>query len=189
MAPLVTTTVTPAAIIAQAGQATNLTVTNAGTSGYPVNVSWTATPTTGSGITVSPGSGRATLAPGASASTQIAVTPATQGTTQLPVTTSVAAGRLTLPGSGAYPQLTVPYTSTSAAFDNTGITDDSDHSPGNFDGYGNSFSAEALSDAGIPPGGQVASGGVSFSWPSAAAGDPDNVLAAFVPLPSGKTVA
>jgi hypothetical protein len=77
--------------------------------------------------------------------------------------------------SGAETQ--VPYPSLSAGFNNVSITDDSDHGPGNIDGGGNSFSAEALAAAGLSPGGAFAFDGVTFTWPSAAAGTNDNIEA------------
>ncbi len=80
----------------------------------------------------------------------------------------------------AQESVTHPYPSLSAAYDNVGITSDSDTSPGDFDGTGDSYSAQALA-AGTPnpltPGGTVSIGGVPFTWPNVAAGQPDNVLA------------
>jgi beta-glucosidase len=61
-----------------------------------------------------------------------------------------------------------------AAYDNTGITNDSDSVPGNFDGVGNSFSAQALAAVGITLGGTVTAGGVVFTWPDVPAGQPGN---------------
>ena len=47
----------------------------------------------------------------------------------------------------------------------------------NFDGQGYSYSAQALQSAGAAPGQTVAiSGGVTFAWPSAAPGSPNNVI-------------
>lgn len=69
----------------------------------------------------------------------------------------------------------VPYASLEAAYDNVGITDDSDHSPGDFDGSGNSYSTQALSAAGITPGNTVEKSGISYTWPDVAAGVKDNV--------------
>ena len=70
--------------------------------------------------------------------------------------------------------------SLAAAYDNVGITDNSDPTPGNFDGTGESFSAQALA-AGTPTpltaGGQATFGGTTFTWPSAASGTADNVIA------------
>lgn len=71
--------------------------------------------------------------------------------------------------------VTVPYASVPAAFNNVGITDDADHSPGNFDGSGNSYSAQALAAVGITPGATITKGGVAFTWPNVPAGTPDNV--------------
>jgi beta-glucosidase-like glycosyl hydrolase len=71
----------------------------------------------------------------------------------------------------------VPYASLSSGFNNVSITDDGDHSPGNLDGGGNSFSAQALAAAGLNPGQPFTSNGLTFTWPSAAAGTNDNVEA------------
>src|SRR6202034_2076116 len=73
-----------------------------------------------------------------------------------------------------------------AAYNNTGVSDNSDAAAPDYDGVGDSYSAQALA-AGTPtpltPGGQVTVGGTTLTWPSAAAGTPDNVVAA------GQTVA
>ncbi|HSZ38959.1 MAG TPA: glycoside hydrolase family 3 C-terminal domain-containing protein [Trebonia sp.] len=76
---------------------------------------------------------------------------------------------------------TVPYSSLAATYNNIGISDNTDEAAANYDGSGDSFSAEALA-AGTPtaltPGQQVTVGGTTFTWPSAAAGSPDNVVTA-----------
>jgi beta-glucosidase len=81
-------------------------------------------------------------------------------------------------GTGT-PTTGAPYSSLAAAYDNVGITDNSDPAPGNFDGTGDSFSAQALA-AGTPTaltaGGQATIGGTTFTWPSAV-GAPDDVIA------------
>jgi beta-glucosidase len=73
----------------------------------------------------------------------------------------------------------VPYTSLAAAYNNTGISDNSDEAAANYDGVGDSYSAQALA-AGTPtpltPGQQVTIGGTTFTWPAAAPGTPDNVV-------------
>ncbi|HET9075945.1 MAG TPA: glycoside hydrolase family 2 TIM barrel-domain containing protein [Acidimicrobiales bacterium] len=74
--------------------------------------------------------------------------------------------------------LLVGFGSLAAAFDNAGISDDSNVDSADFDGVGNSFSAEALSAAGLSPGTELTHNGVSFTWPDVAAGRPDNVVAA-----------
>jgi hypothetical protein len=65
-----------------------------------------------------------------------------------------------------------------AGRDNVGITSESDPAPGDFDGDGNSFSAEKLADVGLTPGGTVAALGATFTWPDVPPGTPDNVRAA-----------
>jgi beta-glucosidase len=80
-------------------------------------------------------------------------------------------------GSGT-PTVGAPYSSISAAYDNAGISDNADPSAADFDGTGDSFSAQALA-AGTPTaltsGSQATIGGTTFSWP--AAGTNDNVIA------------
>jgi lysophospholipase L1-like esterase len=71
-----------------------------------------------------------------------------------------------------------PTASLSDYFDNIGISNDSSPGSGNIDVLHNSYSYQALSAAGITPGGTITSGGLSYTWPDAAAGAPDNVLAA-----------
>ena len=81
-------------------------------------------------------------------------------------------------GTGT-PTTGAPYSSLAAAYDNVGITDNANPAPGNFDGTGESFSAQALA-AGTPTpltaGGQATVGGTTFTWP-AAVGTPDDVIA------------
>jgi beta-glucosidase len=80
-------------------------------------------------------------------------------------------------GTGT-PTTGAPYSSLAAAFDNVGITDNSNPAPGNFDGTGESFSAQALADGTPTPltsGGQATVGGTTFTWP-AGVGTPDNVI-------------
>jgi hypothetical protein len=71
----------------------------------------------------------------------------------------------------------LPAASLSAAFDNVGITDDSNTTIGNLDGAGSSFSAQALTADGATSGATVTVGGVPFTWPNVAPGDNDNVVA------------
>jgi hypothetical protein len=90
------------------------------------------------------------------------------------------------PGGGAglveaSTTVAVPAASLAAAYDNTGISNNSDESAANYDGAGDSFSAQALAVGTPTPltqGGQVTVGGTTFTWPDAAPGTPDNVIAA-----------
>ncbi len=65
-----------------------------------------------------------------------------------------------------------------SAFNTVGVTDDATPSPGNYDGAGYSYSAEALAAAAVRPGGTVTSGGTTFIWPDVASGQHDTVTAA-----------
>ena len=65
----------------------------------------------------------------------------------------------------------------SPTYTNVGVSADSASSTANFDGGGRSYSATALSTAGIRPGGQVKAGGISFTWPAPAPGQRENYLA------------
>jgi phospholipase C len=71
-----------------------------------------------------------------------------------------------------------PAANLAADFNNVGISADSDQGAGNFDGGGYSFSATALANAGLTPGGTVTADKLTFTWPNVAAGTSDNVLAA-----------
>jgi beta-glucosidase len=89
-------------------------------------------------------------------------------------------------GSGsttATTTVSLPFSSLPAAFNNTAISDDSNTSAGNIDGGGLSYSAQALAAAGLTPGAAITHDGITFTWPSAAAGTADNVVA------TGQTIA
>ena len=76
---------------------------------------------------------------------------------------------------------TVPYASLAAAYNNIGISDNSDEAAADYDGSGDSFSAQALAAANptaLSPGTTVSTEGTTFTWPDVPAGSPDNVVAA-----------
>jgi beta-glucosidase len=80
-------------------------------------------------------------------------------------------------GTGT-PTVGAPYSSITAAYDNAGISDNSDPSAADFDGTGESFSAQALAVAtpdALTSGAATTIGGTTFTWP--AAGTNDNVIA------------
>lgn len=74
-------------------------------------------------------------------------------------------------------QAEIPYGSLTSAFDDIGVSTDSNTGAADLDGSGYSFSATALANAGVTPGSTVTAGGLNFTWPNAAAGNPDNVVA------------
>jgi hypothetical protein len=62
-------------------------------------------------------------------------------------------------------------------YTNAGVSGDAGRSGADFDGGGYSYSANALSAAGVSPGSTVTAGGISFTWPNAQPGQTDNYLA------------
>jgi predicted alpha-1,2-mannosidase len=64
-----------------------------------------------------------------------------------------------------------------AAYDNAGISDNSNVSAADFDGDGNSYSAQALASAGLTAGQQFTTGGITYTWPVPGPGYPDNAIA------------
>ena len=70
----------------------------------------------------------------------------------------------------------LPYDNLAQAFNNIGVSDESAPAAGNFDGDGDSYSAQALAKAGATPGATISANGLTFSWPASASGGiPDNV--------------
>jgi predicted alpha-1,2-mannosidase len=63
------------------------------------------------------------------------------------------------------------------AFNNAGISNDTDPSAADFDDDGNSYSAQALAAQGLKAGQSVTVNGVKFTWPQPAPGYPDNAVA------------
>ena len=61
---------------------------------------------------------------------------------------------------------------------NVGVTNDGNTGPGNVDGFGYTYSAEALATKGVVPGGPVRWNGITYTWPTASPGTPNNTLAA-----------
>jgi hypothetical protein len=74
-----------------------------------------------------------------------------------------------------------------AAYTNVGTSNDTATTAGNFDNTGNSYSAQALQQAGIQPGSVVKTNGATFIWPAAAAGTPNNYVAQGQTIPVNAT--
>jgi len=107
---------------------------------------------------------------------------------QLPVTAPSAAGSYPVTlnledpdgaSAGAVPFTVVTDTPGDLApfYNNTGISDDGAVDQANLDGNGYSYSEQQLTAAGLAPGATVTVGDLQFTWPDAAAGEPDNVAA------------
>ncbi|WP_063772132.1 NEW3 domain-containing protein [Kitasatospora mediocidica] len=137
------------------------------------------------GWTVSPSTVRLNrVAPGATATATVVLTApkAPPGTTVSTITAAAdyqagPAGRGAVSGPLTITQV-VPYPTLAAAFNNVGVTAESTTAPGNLDGGGDSYSADALAKAGATPGAAISANGLSFTWPTAAPGTADNVATA-----------
>ncbi|MCW2930973.1 MAG: Beta-glucosidase [Actinomycetia bacterium] len=167
---------------------TTATLTLTSNAGVPLTASLSATAP--AGVTAAVPSAPVTLAPGASVSVPVTLTASQAGaggTVDVSIAASKAGGGsdagLVVGSGDALLAVTTPDASLSAAFDNTGVTDDSATSAGNFDGAGYTYSAESLAADSITPGAAVSHDGLAFAWPDAAAGTPDNVQVA------GQTIA
>ncbi|NDZ78504.1 hypothetical protein G3I19_08200 [Streptomyces sp. SID10853] len=143
------------------------------------------------GWSVSPSKARlGRIAPGRSAAADFTVKgpEAKPGTTTVTLSATAryragSAGESRTTGQGSVVSV-VPYPALADAFNNVGVSSedappaDGNYTLGNFDGDGDSYSAQALAGAGVTPGGTVTKDGVSWEFPKAAPGAPDNVTAA-----------
>ncbi|MFB8031200.1 MULTISPECIES: NEW3 domain-containing protein [unclassified Streptomyces] len=68
-----------------------------------------------------------------------------------------------------------PLENLESAYNNVAVTDESATGPGDFDGEGNSFSAQQLAAVGLRRGAAVEALGARLTWPDVAAGTKDNV--------------
>ncbi|HZC73128.1 MAG TPA: glycoside hydrolase family 3 C-terminal domain-containing protein [Jatrophihabitans sp.] len=166
--------------VVEPGDTATVTTTFGNTGDYPANAA-TVRLAAPAGWQVSPGGtvSLADVAPRSQVDTTWHVTvpaDAQPGTGTLTATASYVGVDGASRSTGTA-DVAVPYRNLAAAFDNTGITDDSDPSAGAFASSGKTYSAQALAAAGITPGNPVSYDGTSFTWPDVAAGQPDNVEA------------
>jgi beta-glucosidase len=132
---------------------------------------WTVTATTPDSFSQVPA--------GQTATTTWQVTPPT-GVSPGPATLNATATFTDSNGEGtadSSASISVPYPSFTSTLSNPGISDDASPSAGNLDGGGVSYSAQTLAAAGITPGASITHDGLTFTWPSAQPGQPDNAIA------------
>jgi len=151
---------------------------------------WTATATT-------PRTFRS-VAPGQTIATTWTVTVPADATPTQSTASALTAQLAFTDGNGRHNEdagtaVSVPYPSIVAAYTNPGVSDDTNTTPGNLDGGGASYSAQTLAAAtpSLTPGGTFTHDGLSFTWPAAAAGTPDNIVAQGQTVPvtgSGSTL-
>jgi predicted GH43/DUF377 family glycosyl hydrolase len=174
--PLASAQLSPSSAVLQPGGTVSVDVDLSSQATKAISVGYQANAP--SGITVTRATGTSSLPAGGTATVKLAVSLA-QGTAvgsyQLPIVISATDQGTTYPLTTLRLPLAVPYSSLSAAFNNTGISDDSAPGTASFDGGPDSYSAEALAAAGVTPGGSLTTNGLTFTWPNVPAGDPDNV--------------
>ncbi|WP_255952786.1 lectin [Streptomyces odontomachi] len=160
-----------------------LALTNLGAS--PVTVDWTAQAP--SGVTVEPASGSLTVPASGSAQAKVAVTAGDKEGTY-PVAfaltdhdTGKDLGSTSLRVAVAQPGELWPYET------NKGEYADGATFTGGFDDGGWAYSQDALAAAGVTSGAKVTADGITYTWPTMAEGQPDNLAMAgqTIPEPDG----
>ena len=177
--PAIEATASPAKLI-DPGQSTTLSVSL--TNRLPDAVTVTLAPQPPTGITVTPSPDTLTI-PGdgtATATFTVSATAAGSGNQTIPLAITVTDGSMTFtvaPTPTSALSINVAFGSLAAAFDNTGISDESaPFTSASFDTGNESFSEQQLTAAGFGPGATFTHDGIPYTWPSAAAGSPDNVI-------------
>ena len=148
---------------------------NATASDQRVNVDVSAP--AGSGLSVSPSSGTISVPANGRATLPVTVS----ASSSAPLGFNWVTATLTMAGGATQTvklQVLVAYPgSLLAAFNNAGISNDSNVGQANFDGGGASYSAQALAAQGWTPGATKTVNGVDFTWPQSTPGWPDNAIA------------
>ncbi|TDP97913.1 GH92 family glycosyl hydrolase [Labedaea rhizosphaerae] len=173
--------VDPGRLVIPAGGSATANIGAQDYSGKGATVSFTASPP--SGFTVAPASGDVVVPAGGKATVPVTVSVSAgtaEGTYRIPISYTGPGG--TALSAGALQVLVAEPGSLRAAYNNAGISPDSDQAIANFDQVGWSFSADALASKGVTPGATVTVDGLNHVWPSVPPGEPDNAIA------SGQTV-
>ena len=177
--PAVSVTAPPSQILDPGHSTTvSLSVTN----NLPDTVTATIAPQAPAGITFTPASEKVTIPSGATVTVSFmaSATAAGSGNQTIPLSITVIDGRSTFtvaPTPGAEIGLDVSFTTLAAAFDNTGISDESAQvTTASFDGGNDSFSERKLTLAGLAPGESFSHDGIPYTMPNVAPGTPDDVV-------------
>jgi len=181
--------------VAVPGGSFTVTTTSANPAGGETlrNAAFSLTVPTGWTATASTPATFSSVAPGQTVTTTWTVgVPADATPTQ--AAPALTAGYAFTDGTGRHDDTTgatvsIPYPSIPAAYTNPGVTDDSDTAPGNLDGGGASYSAQALAAAtpSLTPGGTFTHDGLTFTWPDPAPGTPNNIVATGQTIPVSGT--
>ncbi|NUR60594.1 MAG: beta-glucosidase [Catenulispora sp.] len=181
--------------VAVPGGSFTVTTTSANPSGGETlrNASFGLTVPTGWTATASTPAAFATVAPGQTITTTWTIGVPADATPSADAPAITAKFAFT-DGTGAHSDSTgatvsIPYPSIPAAYSNPGVSDDTNTTPGNLDGGGASYSAQALAAAtpSITPGGTFTHDGITFTWPTPAPGTPNNIVATGQTIPVSGT--
>ncbi|RSM67497.1 alpha-mannosidase [Kibdelosporangium aridum] len=167
--------VSPARIVLPAGTSGFVEIGAQDFSGDGARLTWTAPGPPG--ISVIPGGSELIVPPGAKAGRSVAVRvePGTPDATyQVVVQFTGPQGPL---NSATLQILVAQPGSLRTVYNNVGISPDNAMSVANFDNVGFSYSANALTNAGLKSGGTVTVDGLTHTWPVTNVGEPDNVIA------------
>jgi hypothetical protein len=144
---------------------------------FPQGVQASASIPAGSGLTVTPTDGNFRVPPSGAGSLTLTVSAsASAAQTFYSVPVAFTDGRTTLPGVTLTVLVAQPG-SLLTAFNNAGIATDTNPGVAEFDTSGHAYSEQALTAAGLVAGQPVTVGGVQFTWPLSAPGEPDNAIA------------
>jgi predicted alpha-1,2-mannosidase len=171
--------VSPGTLYLQPGASASASLSVQSLTSSAQTVSWSAAAP--SGVTVAPASGSLSVPASGSATASLKVTAgSTDGDYTIPVTFTTSAGTVLpvqLTVVVAKPGDLAPY------YNVTGISNDGDGSVANYDGDGFSYSEQALTGAGFGVGATATVGGIKYTMPDVAAGQPDAISAAGQTIP------
>ncbi|GAA0478558.1 SGNH/GDSL hydrolase family protein [Streptomyces olivaceiscleroticus] len=97
--------------------------------------------------------------------------------TTVPLALALTVAGTAVPATAAGPQAATAPQPLARLFDNTAVSDDTRAGGADFDGAGNSLSAQDLAAAGWTPGRSLELDATRLTWPHTAPGRPDNVRA------------
>ncbi|MCW2945061.1 MAG: Beta-glucosidase [Actinoallomurus sp.] len=184
--PLVATKLTSTTKPARTGTNVGVTVTLRNASDHQVTVAARIGPV--AGLTITPAQASVMLQPRATATARFTVgVGADAQSVDLDLTGTATMSGQAYPLQGGSLDLPLLFGSLADAYDNTAVSDNAAPESADFDGSGFSYSAQSLAGVGLLPGKPVVHGPVTYTWPAAPAGTPDNVVAQGQRIAVGKS--
>ena len=166
----------PASQLINPGQTATVSVQLTNRLSHPLQV--TLTPQAPTGVTVSPSPDVVTVPADGTATATFTVTATASGAgnQSIPVTITAKDGATSYTVTPVDLAVNIAYPTLAAAFDNTGISNESAPASASFDTGGESYSEQQLTAAGLAPGASITHDSIPYVWPAAAPGSPDNVI-------------